>query len=115
MSPLPDIRVAYLSQPKVLRRTLQKLIHKGLKMNRATLNKLIQEAEGKILTIKFVKKDGSERNLNGRFGVTSKLRGGHSTLDSSQFLTIYDVQKKDYRAINKDKVLEIHMKGEVYK
>jgi hypothetical protein len=83
-------------------------------MNKATLERLMEEAGDKILTIRFVKKDGTIRNLNGRLGVTSKLRGGESTLSRDKFITIYDVKKHDYRAVNKDTVLEIHMKGKVY-
>jgi hypothetical protein len=34
-----------------------------------------------------------------------------STLDSDKFFTVYDVQKQGYRAINKDTIVSVRVKG----
>ena len=45
------------------------------------LTDLIEQSNGKFISVTFIKKDGSERVLVGRLGVTSRLKGGTSTLD----------------------------------
>lgn len=62
---------------------------------------------GKIVTVTFIKKDGSIRVMNCRLGVTKYLKGGTSTLDPEKFITVYDLQSKGYRAIAKDQILAI--------
>jgi hypothetical protein len=64
--------------------------------------------------VKFIKKDGSERVLNGRLGVKKFLRGGEKTVDPSKFITIYDLQNQGYRNINRDTILEVKLGGELF-
>ena len=71
------------------------------------LDKLILESAGRFVTVVFEKKDGSIRTLTGRMGVTKWLKGGQSTLDKDQFITIYDVVNKGYRAINRDAIMSV--------
>jgi len=61
---------------------------------------------GKFFTVVFTKKDGSERLLNGRLGVTKHLRGGEKGYSDADFnaLTVFDVQAKGYRTVKLDKV-----------
>jgi len=40
-------------------------------------------------------------------GVTKHLKGGESTLDAEQYITVFDVAKGAYRAINRDTIIEI--------
>jgi hypothetical protein len=67
----------------------------------------ILSSNGKIFSVEFIKKDGSRRLLNCRLGVTKHLKGGSSTLDPDQFITVYDLQSKGYRAINVDTILNV--------
>ena len=67
----------------------------------------ILNSNGKIFTVEFLKKDGSIRFLNGRLGVTKHLKGGVSTLNPNKYITVYDLQSKAYRAINKATILSV--------
>lgn len=70
------------------------------------VNKILR-SNGKIMTIKFLKKDGSLRVMNCRLGVTKHLKGGTSTLDPDKFITVYDLKSEGYRAINKESILDV--------
>lgn len=67
----------------------------------------ILSSKGKIMTIKFIKKDGSLRIMNCRLGVTKHLKGGTSTLNPDKFITVYDLKSEGYRAIDKSTILEV--------
>jgi hypothetical protein len=67
----------------------------------------ILNSNGKIMTVKFIKKDGSLRVMNCRLGVTKHLKGGSSTLNPDKFITVYDLKSEGYRAIDKESILEV--------
>jgi hypothetical protein len=67
----------------------------------------ILNSNGKIMTVKFVKKDGSLRVMNCRLGVTKHLKGGCSTLNPDKFITVYDLKSEGYRAIDKESILDV--------
>ena len=67
----------------------------------------ILNSNGKIMTVKFVKKDGSLRVMNCRLGVTKHLKGGNSTLNPDKFITVYDLKSEGYRAIDKESILDV--------
>lgn len=67
----------------------------------------ILNSNGKIMTVKFIKKDGSLRVMNCRLGVTKHLKGGTSTLNPDRFITVYDLKNEGYRAIDKDTILDV--------
>lgn len=64
---------------------------------------------GKIFTVVFTKKDGTQRRLNGRLGVTKHLRGGNKRFSDVDYnlITVFDLQKKAYRSVKLDKVLSL--------
>lgn len=66
-----------------------------------------------FFTCTFTKKDGSERVLNGRLGVTKHLKGGEKSYNDDDFnyLTVYDVQSKGYRTVNLDTIKSIKING----
>lgn len=68
-------------------------------------------AKSNFIGFTFIKKDGSERKLIGRFGVTKYLKGGKATLDPKQFYIIFDLQKKEYRSIDKSRILSVRLNG----
>ena len=70
-------------------------------MENNTIIEKIINSNGKIFTVTFIKKDGSLRELNGRLGVIKHLKGGVSTLDPDKYITVFDMQSKAYRAVNK--------------
>ena len=65
----------------------------------------IEKANG-FVTVTFLKKDGSQRKMNCRMGVTKHLKGGTSTLDAGQYVTVYDMASAGYRAINRDTIID---------
>lgn len=67
----------------------------------------ILNSNGKIMTVKFIKKDGSLRVMNCRLGVTKHLKGGTSTLNPDRFITVYDLKSEGYRAIDKETILDV--------
>lgn len=67
----------------------------------------ILTSNGKIFSVEFIKKDGSRRLMNCRLGVTKHLKGGISTLDADRFITVYDLQSKGYRAIDKKTIINV--------
>lgn len=73
--------------------------------SRALAEKLEQSSG--FVTVTFVKKDGSVRKMNCRVGVSKYLKGGESTLDANQYVTVYDMTKAAYRAINRDTIIDI--------
>ena len=78
------------------------------------LEKFIQQTKGRFFTVTFIKKDGTERTLNGRVGVTKHLKGGVSRA-GDQYITVFDVQNGGYRAVNKNTIVKIKFGKEVYR
>jgi len=65
------------------------------------------EASTGIITVTFVKKNGEVRKMNCRMGVTKHLKGGVSTLDPLQYITVFDMAKGEYRAINRGTIIDV--------
>lgn len=65
------------------------------------------EAANGFVTVTFRKADGTIRKMNCRMGVTKHLKGGKSTLDAAKYVTVYDMAKAAYRAINRDTIIEV--------
>ena len=80
-----------------------------------TVKTILLANSDKFFTVEFIKKDGTTRKINGRFGVTKHLKGGVSLNSTPTSLVMYDVQVKGYRTINLDKVREIKMKHGILK
>lgn len=78
------------------------------------LDDIILSSGGKFVSVTFVKKDGSLRTLTGRLGVTKHLKGGVSTLDPNQYITIFDVVNKGYRAVNRGTIQSVTFEGETH-
>lgn len=84
--------------------------NQGNKIDVARSRKLsgdLLATNGKFVTVTFLKKDGTVRKMNCRLGVTKYLKGGESTLDAEQYVTVFDVAKGAYRAINRDTIIDI--------
>lgn len=74
-------------------------------------DQFILSSAGKFVTVTFVKKDGTERVMNGRLGVKKHLKGGTSTLDPNEYITLFDVVKGGYRAINRKTIKQVTCEG----
>lgn len=71
----------------------------------------ILNSNGKFVSVTFTKKDGTTRILNGRLGVNKHMKGGKSTLNPDEYITIYDVVNKGYRAVNRNTIKMVVCEG----
>jgi len=71
--------------------------------------KIIKLVGNKFFTISFIKKDGTLRKMNARLGVTKYLKGGKKFYnpDDFNYLTVFDLGKKQYRTVNLNTVKEV--------
>ena len=83
-------------------------------MDSRALATIVAESNGKIVSVTFTKADGTLRVMTCRLGVTKHLKGGDSTLDGGKYLTVFDMAKKAYRAINKDTIQSVRLSGEEF-
>jgi len=74
----------------------------------------IQKAENTIFSVKFIKKDGSERKMNCRLNVKKGVKGVGMAYDPIEkgLLPVYDMEKGGFRMINLNTILELKIKGE---
>lgn len=82
-------------------------------MDVSALRKLV--SDGKIFSCRFTKRsDGSERRMVARTGVKMGLTGKGAAYDaeSKGLLTVYDMQKRGYRTIPSENVIEVHVRKE---
>jgi hypothetical protein len=75
------------------------------------ISDFIAESKGKFITVSFIKKDGTPRTLNGRIGVTKHLKGGKSTVNTDQYLVVYDTINTGYRSVNKASIVSVTCEG----
>lgn len=70
---------------------------------------------GKIFTVRFVKKDGQERVMNCRKGVVKHLTGTGKDYKQPppHLVTVWDLQVKGYRKINLNTLLQVRGNGQV--
>jgi len=88
-----------------------------LNLQREALYDAILSTNGKIFTVKFIKKDGNLRTMNCRLEVKSYLRGGKATVrnDGNPYVIVFDMQSKDYRCINLDTTLTFKAEGATFR
>lgn len=83
-------------------------------MNVNRLKRMI--ADGRFATVTFVKRStGETRRMRCRTGVTKALRGGAPAYDPDEhgLVTVYDLDRRDYRSIPADSVVEVRAGGVV--
>jgi len=73
----------------------------------------IQTSENTIFSVKFTKKDGSERTMVARLNVKKGVNGKGMAYNPIEkgLLPVYDMQKKGFRMINLNTVTELTIKG----
>lgn len=67
----------------------------------------IMNSGGKFFTVTFIKKDGSKRVMNARLGVEKYLKGGTCKLSREDYIIVFDMQSKGYRAVNKQSIIDL--------
>ena len=89
-----------------------------MKSKEKMIAEIIKGQNGKAVTVVFKKRtDGLIRTLNGRLGVTKGLKGGKLKYNPADYklLTIYDMQKHDFRSIPLDAVRTVKADGVTHK
>ena len=83
-------------------------------MTREQVREFVTSTSGRIFAIEFVKRSTGElRLMNCRTGVVSRLRGGERAYDpeSKGLVTVFDMNKNDYRSVPLDGVTRIKRRG----
>jgi hypothetical protein len=86
------------------------------KITQEMAEKLIKSTNGRIFSAIFTKKDGSDRKMVCRLGVTKHLKGGEQSFEPADFdmITVFDVQKKGYRMVRVDTLKSVSVDGEEF-
>jgi hypothetical protein len=81
-----------------------------------TIQQVIEMAKGQIFSARFIKKDGTIRDMVCRLGVKKHLKGGELAYDAKamNYLPVFDMQKQEYRMINFNTLLKITIGGQEY-
>ena len=69
-----------------------------------------EKVQGKIFSVSFIKKDGTERTMVCRLGVQKHLTAGKNVNDPSQHLTVFDMHKKAYRNVALGTIYQLRCK-----
>jgi hypothetical protein len=94
---------------------------KAIEIVRATTgvtNALLTDLKknGQIFTAVFIKKDGTLRVMNCRCGVKKYTKGGTLGYNATEkgLMSVFDLEKMEYRMINLDTLLSIVHRGKHY-
>ena len=91
-----------------------------MNISKAKATDLIKGSKGKFINVKFVKKDGSHRTMNGLVGVhnskNAPLKGVGLGYDPNDYglVGIFDAQIKNYRMVNINTLYELTLDGQRY-
>ena len=83
-------------------------------MNATTVKDVVTGRGSRIVTVKFLKADGTERVVNGMFKPTSKMVGSDRGLAQGEAMKargqvpIWEIASKQWKSFYADKVLEIN-------
>ena len=91
-----------------------------MQISKSKATDLIKGSKGKFIAVRFVKKNGEVRDLNGRMGVhKSKYapltgQGLAYNPDDYGLVGIFDAQKKAYRMVNINTLSQLTVDGETF-
>jgi hypothetical protein len=80
-------------------------------------NLLKETSNKKIFSVTFIKKDGSLRKMNAMRGVRKGVKGVGHSFDPSEknLLTVYDMQKLDFRFVNLNEIISFKANRKSFK
>ena len=82
-------------------------------MNKATVREIIKARGTKFATVTFIKKDGSERKVNGLFRPASHIIGNargrviSETMKANGYIPIFSVSDNSWKCFHEDSVIEV--------
>lgn len=71
---------------------------------KSELQQAIASKKGKFFSLRFKKKDGSERVACCKNKYNTAIRGGTSTLDNTPYVAVYDVNKGGWISVHPENV-----------
>jgi hypothetical protein len=79
----------------------------------ATASALIRASKGTFFSVVFTKRDGSDRKLVGRMGVSKYVTGEGLKYAPSDhgLITVYDIQNAGYRMVTESKIKALNING----
>ena len=85
-------------------------------IDRSKLEGFILNSKGKIFKCVFVKKDGTIRRMVCRLGVTKGVKGTGKPISnvSNSYMTVFDMQKDQFRVINLNTLINLQVGGIAY-
>ena len=76
---------------------------------------LIKSTNGKIFSVTFKKKDGTEREMVCRLGVTKHLQGGEDNkAHLPQYINVFEMASEKYKTVTLDTITKIGYSGNTY-
>jgi len=84
--------------------------------NRSVISAAMVNTQGRYFSVRFKKKDGSDRQMTARIGVKKYLVGGKNTTENyPQYITVFETVNPQggggYKNVNLDTVYEIKSSG----
>ena len=70
------------------------------KLSNKELRELVENTKGRIMKVRFIKKDNTERTMLCRLGVRKGLVGVGKNWSHEHIVTVYDMVKHQYRSID---------------
>ena len=97
-------------------RLLGRQLEDSQKIHKTKVSDLINKNRNKIFSCVFVKKDGAIRTMNCRMGVKKGIKGTGKSISSpsNSYLTVFDMNKDQFRVINLETMLIINIGGKQY-
>jgi hypothetical protein len=99
---IEDLELVQKNKQTVKAKSLETKPDWDVPVNKASrqMAEILKNSKGSFVSVTFIKKDGTERVLSGRY---------KSSWENT--LTMYDTQKKGYRTIHIDKILSVRANG----
>jgi len=84
-------------------------------ISRSRAVELMKTSQGRFFTVSFMKKDNTERTINGRTKVTKNSKGGKNPATNLGYVSVYSTKEKGYRNVNSQTITNLKINGETYK
>lgn len=86
-----------------------------MEISRLKVLKVINDTNGKIFAVKFIKKNGAIRVMLARLGVRKDLKGGtNGASEKNSLISVWDMAANGYRMINLETLITLNASGEHY-
>lgn len=82
-------------------------------LNRSEVDSILYDLHGQMVSIDFIKKDGTKRKVNGQLVPSPGSHNGHSELFTVA-LASSKADKKQFRSASRDRITRIAGKGKVF-